>query len=80
MLTRDFVEGFNQIMDVFNSCETEKQFDNTQEWAFLFVENERKFQKKRHCFIFKKMIDNIYDVYYNIVKDKRYYKKPNDER
>lgn len=73
MITKDFVEGFEQIMEVFKSCDTEKQFDNTKEWALSFVENERKFQRSKHCFLLRKKIDKIYDVYYNIVYDKKYH-------
>ena len=74
MLTREFVEGFKQIEEVFDSCETKEQFNNTKEWALEYVTSERKFQKKKHCFIFRKKIDEIYDVYYYIILGKKFQK------
>jgi hypothetical protein len=64
MITTSFIEGFQQIVEVLKSCETEEQFNNTKEWALHYIEGERKYQREKCCFLFKKKVDEAYDAFY----------------
>jgi hypothetical protein len=72
MITKDFIDGFTQIEEILKTSETEEQFGKTKQWALTYIDNERRFQRKKYFFFLRKYVDEVYDVFYEIILHKKF--------